>query len=233
MPTPQLTWQPGYSLSRKPTKRSTVRRTKVGASKNADRLQQFEFIAEQPARHHGANDSLPLATSTHIEPPIEPIINSQISSDNRGASPSLAKFTKDHYSIVSHKRRARCQVVAISGIEPSYETLDWASSDTSRIENGEPPNSGTTYETTALRPYSGWSEDRHAAQLIPGSSVDSQAQISEMNNIDLGIPPSILYNSLSQRFRPVLDRCISTCAHSLLSRPANRSKITGSFAKSA
>lgn len=209
MPTTQLSWQPGYTLSRKPIKRSIARRTKVGAPRSANRLQQFEFIAEQPAKHYEADRSLPVVTSMHIEPSIEPAIDCQISSDNSGVSLFLAKFTKDQDFIVSDEHRVRCEVEAISGIEPSVETLDRVSSDTFLIESGEPLDSVTTYGTNTRRPYSCWSEDRYAAQLVPGSSIDSQLQKFARNNIDLDIPPGILYNSLSHRFRPILDRCIS------------------------
>lgn len=208
MPTTKLSWQPGYSLSKKPIKRSTARRTKVGVSRNANRLQQFEFIAEQPAKHYEANLLPSAATSRHIEPHIEPTINGQISSNSSGVSLSDAKFTQDQESIASDEDGVRCEVEVISGTKSSVEKLDWVSNDTTLIERREPPNSVTTYGTTALRPYSSWSEDRHAAQLVPGSSINSQLQIFEKNDIDLDIPPSILYDSLSQRFRPILDRCI-------------------------
>ncbi|PWY86671.1 hypothetical protein BO70DRAFT_333069 [Aspergillus heteromorphus CBS 117.55] len=49
MPEMQLSWQPGFSLSRKPVRRSRASR----ASVTLGRRQQFEFIVERPVLDHG------------------------------------------------------------------------------------------------------------------------------------------------------------------------------------
>jgi hypothetical protein len=95
MPKTQLSWKPGFSLSRKPVRKSTARRTNRGALGNADGPQQFVFIAEHPVRNHGARHSSSVTTFTHSGAPVEPITNYQANSDPNGINLSLANHSKN------------------------------------------------------------------------------------------------------------------------------------------
>ncbi|KAH8696617.1 fungal-specific transcription factor domain-containing protein [Talaromyces proteolyticus] len=57
MPERHLSWQPGFSLSRKPAKRPTTRRTNRGEARIACKPLQLEFIIERPNRNHETNKS--------------------------------------------------------------------------------------------------------------------------------------------------------------------------------
>ncbi|KAK9367020.1 fungal-specific transcription factor domain-containing protein [Lipomyces kononenkoae] len=200
----QISWQPGFSLSRKPVRRSTGRRTKRGARGNAARPHTFVFIADHPVRNHGEIHSSSVTTFTHSGAPVEPIPNDRASSDPNN-------------------------VKAFEETQPSIETPHWALSDESLIRSGESPDLEPIYGTTEPRSYQYNSEDRCASLRLPGSTTDRQLQIFG-SNVGLGtsykkpsvvavsdlpnmscflsdsVPPRILYNSLSQRFRPILDR---------------------------
>jgi hypothetical protein len=86
----QLSWQPGFSLSRKPVKKPTARRNKRKASNNA---QQFEFIAEYPVENHGARHSPSVTSPMHSGEPDEPTAERQASPDLNGTSQSLASYS--------------------------------------------------------------------------------------------------------------------------------------------
>ncbi|EFR03558.1 hypothetical protein MGYG_06554 [Nannizzia gypsea CBS 118893] len=80
----RLSWQPGFSLSRKPARRPTVRRVKRGPSGDGERAQHFEFILENPTRGHGAVDSESATNITHPATPVEPITDGRVRPDYRG-----------------------------------------------------------------------------------------------------------------------------------------------------
>lgn len=175
----QLSWQPGFSLSRKPVKKPTVRRTKRKALNNADKPQQFEFIAEYPVVNHGARYSPSVTSPVHSGEPDEPTAKYQASSNLSTTSQSLPVIQKRiKRSVASDEHAANSRVIeAVEETEPSVETSFWASSDISLTGSGIFPCSKTIYGTTEL-------------------------------SVSVSIPPSILYSSLSQRFKPILDRCI-------------------------
>lgn len=151
-----ISWQPGFSPSRKPVKRSRARRIKGGLSGNADGSQQFEFIAEQPVGNPGPRHSLLVTASTHSDAPVTITTDRQTSPDLNGVDLSLANCPKNQDSIVSDESEAHSQ-------------------------------------------------------------VEVPAAISDLTNVSrspsASIPPSILYNNLSQRFRPILDRCMLILHH--------------------
>ena len=240
MPNRQLSWQPGFSLSRKPTRRPTVRRTKQGASGNADRPQQFEFIAEHSLRNKVARHPLSVNTGPNSGDPIELVTRCQATSDPNGNSLLLINYSNNKHSLISDEHGAYAQGEAIKDTEPPGETPLRASSDKSLIETRESPDSKTIYETAELSPYPCNNEGRYALLHLLGSVVEGQLQIFEGSDIDqaafheksrqiaatepepmtvsdlsnmtcypyASIPDSVLYSSLSQRFRPVLDRCM-------------------------
>ena len=230
----QLSWQPGFSLSRMPVRGSIARKTKRRAWGNSGRPQQFEFIAEQPVRNRRPIHSLSVTTSTHSGAPIESTTDLQAGSDLNNISLSLTNCSKNKHFIVSDEHGAHSQVDPVEEAGPSINTPLWASSDRTLVGSDESPDSETIYGTTDLRPYPCNDEDRCVFL------IDEQLQISEWSNIGLGtfyeslsrdaatqpspaafadlpnvsrspsasIPPSILYSSLSQRFSPILDRCM-------------------------
>jgi hypothetical protein len=187
----QLTWQPGFSLSRKPAKRPVQHR---------NRQERFEFVVEHPQRAHRARRS-PSATSfTH--------------------SKSRSNSFREH-SIIVNTHRAYLQSEAVEESEPpidlSLRTLDDESSirsagspDLETIDGAtEPrPNScNCEYQSTSTRSPDATSGERN----ITGSGPDS-AVVSALTYIPSplfkSVPPTIEYSSLTQRFRPILNRCM-------------------------
>lgn len=230
-----LSWQPGFSPSRKPVRRSIARRIKGGASGNADGSQQFEFIAEQPVKNPGPRHSLSVTTFTHSGAPVTITTDRQTSPDLNGIDLSLANCSKNQYSIVSDEFGAHSQVEVVEVTRPSLKAPLWALSDITIVDSGQSPDSETTNETIDLRPYLCNNEDRCVffisdgqMQIYEGSDINVDtfykrssrtaavkpvpAAISDLSNVSrspsASIPPSILYNNLSQRFRPILDRCM-------------------------
>lgn len=232
----QLSWQPGYSLSKKPRKRPTARRTKREASGNADRPQQFEFVAEHPVRNHGARWYSSVTTSTRSEAPVEHTTDCQTSSEPTGTSLTLTDVSNKKHVVVSddHGPRSHVQDVEKSGAFVKTPLL--ASNDTSLIRSDGVSSSETIYE---FHSYPCNSEDDYASLRSPRSTTDRQLQILEWSDTCLitsyeqssrvaaigpspaasdflnmsrsspgFIAPSILYNSISHRFRPILDRCM-------------------------
>lgn len=87
MPEVQLSWQPGFSLSRKPARRSAPRRS---------RQQGFEFVAEHPQRIHRKRHSPSINThgayshSKAVESsPSLVSVNKESSIRREGGSPNL------------------------------------------------------------------------------------------------------------------------------------------------
>ena len=231
----QLSWQPGFSLSRKPVRRTIARRNKRGASGDSNGPRQFEFIAEQPVRKHGPRRSLPATTSTRSAAPVEPTTAFKARSDPNSTSLSVANCLEYKHSAVSNEHGAHSQVETVGETGSPVETPLWISSDIALVANDDSPDAKTIYGTTDLRAYPCGSEDECAAPIIDGqlsviegsdtgpesfyetSSRDTALELSPAAIVNLfqvsrssstSMPPSIIYTSLSQRFRPILDRCI-------------------------
>ncbi|KAK2865163.1 hypothetical protein FQN49_003848 [Arthroderma sp. PD_2] len=96
----QLSWQPGYSLSRKPVKRSKAR-PRRRASGDADKPQQFEFIAENPMRSYETLDPLSVSAVVCLNSPFEPTTNRQVKSGTQEGSQCLNKHPESSYPIIS------------------------------------------------------------------------------------------------------------------------------------
>ncbi|KAF2184547.1 hypothetical protein K469DRAFT_780910 [Zopfia rhizophila CBS 207.26] len=162
----QLSWQPGFSLSRKPVRRSTGRR---------NRPQQFEFIAEHPVRNNGARHSLSVTTFTHSGAPVKPTESPDTETIYGTTEPRL-------YSCNSEDRCASLR-------SPGFTTDRQL-----QIFDGSNIGLGTSYERSS-----------QVAAIEP-----SPAAVLDLPNMpcspSASVPPTILYSSLSQRFRPILDR---------------------------
>ncbi|OOF99639.1 hypothetical protein ASPCADRAFT_138322 [Aspergillus carbonarius ITEM 5010] len=158
----QLSWQPGFSLSRKPVKRPRARRTKLGALGRADGPQQFEFIAEHPVRSQGTYGA-----------GVGPTIGYEASSDLNSTNLPLADYSTNGYSTASGSPRT---------------FLDYATRETGSLIGA---------------PLYSLSDNL----LVKDGDSDSEAVFGTIGSSPpTSVPPSILYSSLSQRFRPVLDR---------------------------
>ena len=167
-----ISWQPGFSPSRKPVRRSIARRIKGGVSGNADGSQQFEFIAERPVRNPGPRHFLSVTTSTHPEAPVTITTDRQTSPGLDGIDLSLAKCSKNQCSIVSDEFGAHSQVEAVAVTRPSLRAPLWALSDITLVDSGQPPDSETTNGTIDLQPYPCNSEDRCVFFIVRRTDVD-------------------------------------------------------------
>jgi hypothetical protein len=235
MPEIHLSWQPGFSLSRKPKKRTITRRTKRVAPGEANGLQQFEFIAEQPARNHEARCPPSAPIITHSGATAESITGYLESSD---PGQSLVSSPENRGNAAADEYGARSQGKAVERTETSIDTPSWLLNDESPAMSGEPPHLDTTDGITDPYLWSRNREDEFALLYTLGSATDTQLQgaVRHDNSFvtsyqrpgqdaaikpssavasstatpgspSASVPPSILYNNLSQRFRPILDRC--------------------------
>ena len=98
-----LSWQKGFSLSRKPVKRSTARRSKQKVWENADGPQQFEFVAEHPLQDPGATRPPTVIAYTDSGASVEATANRQGSYDPSGITLSLANHSKNKHTVLSDK----------------------------------------------------------------------------------------------------------------------------------
>ena len=225
MPRTQLSWQPGFSLSRKPIRKPAARRTKRGASssESAGGSKQFEFIKEVPAslscygrRNHSS------ATPTHSGAASGLIADSET---RESSDPNNGRLVSDN-----HRRYFPIENGENDEeTEPYVDIPLWTSKDRSLIRSDESAD-----YATELR------DDRYASLRSSGNATDRQLQMSERSDMSLAtsyarssqadaielsssavfglpnmaytptisIPPSILYSSLSERFRHILDRCM-------------------------
>lgn len=158
----QLSWQLGFSLSRKPAKRTAPRR-------NAQR--GFEFVIEEPQISHRYRRARRSPTQTarvyHAGPPRR--LSTSFSSESRHPIvPDAGVHTTNS---------ANNEVIEETDDEPSLDTYP------SSLELG--PSHTTALTTLATVPYFDYQ---------PG-------------------PNTIEYDSLADRFRPILARCITSVHH--------------------
>jgi hypothetical protein len=209
MPPRQLSWQQGFSLSRKPVKRSTPRKKRV---------QQFEFIVERPSRDYRARTSLSIATLTD--------------------SGYLANYSEKHSTILD-ECTAYSQDETVQDNGPSIGTPLWAPSYEPSIRNEGYPGLYAIDGTAKFCLNSCKSKDQFAFSCSPESTTNKQPQVLETSNFGLStsrnrssqvaatrpspetgsalvnipcpastsVPPIIEHGSLSQRFKPILNRC--------------------------
>jgi Fungal specific transcription factor domain len=191
MPEMQLSWQQGFSLSRKPAKRPAPRR---------NRHQRFEFVVERPQRAHRARRSPSATTLTHAG--------------------SLSNSSREH-SIIVDTHRAYFQSEALEengpSIDPSLGTLN----DEQSIRSEGSPDLETIDGTTKphLNSYNSQDQSTSSCSLEPTTGernvagpVSNTAAVSALAKISSPLftakPPTIVYSSLTQRFKPILNRCM-------------------------
>ncbi|PYI08230.1 hypothetical protein BO78DRAFT_405974 [Aspergillus sclerotiicarbonarius CBS 121057] len=203
----QLSWQPGYSLSRKPVKRPRARRTG-----RADGPQQLEFIAEHPVGSQG-----PCSRAS-----IEPIIGYATSSDPDGISLPLSHYLTNEHSVVSDSpethfdQAARDTRVSIgaphhfsgdnspardgeSELEAVFRSIDLRNNEERCVSLYLP---GST--NSEMRGFEGWSAG--LGTTFEGASYAATSNLQNITSSPASVPPSILYSCLSRRFQPILDR---------------------------
>jgi hypothetical protein len=191
MPEKQLSWQPGFSLLRKPAKRPGPRRT---------RQQGFEFVEEHPQREHRARRSPSVNTFTHSRCFSNPSREDSIIVDTH-----IAPFQS---GAVEENEPP---------IDPSLETLN----DESSTRSEGFPDLETIDGTNEPHLNSCNSEDQSTSFRLPEAATGERnvagsgpnaAAVSALTNIPLplftSVPPTIEYSSLTQRFGPILNRCM-------------------------
>ncbi|KAB8230975.1 transcription factor domain-containing protein [Aspergillus alliaceus] len=188
MPEMQLSWQPGFTLLRKPAKKPAPRR---------NRQQRFEFVVEHPQRAYRARRSPSVATFTH--------------------SGSLSNSLREHSIIVDTHRHFQGEAVEgnEAPIDPPLGTLNVKPP----IRGEGSPDLGTIDVTSDPRLNSCNSEDQSPSSRPPKLTIGERnvtgpepnaAAVSALTNIPsslfTSVPPAIEYSSLTQRFKPILDR---------------------------
>jgi hypothetical protein len=176
----QLSWQPGFSLSRKPAKKPrSARGTNRAATTDANGTQQFEFVVEHPVREHGESryslSQSSVTTSTNSEATVKStkLNGCQLQENPDPGWSHSGDFNLETFDGIS------CQVASVD------------------LSSAAVPDSTTMTLSTST-----------------------------------SVPPSILYSSLSQRFRPILDRCMYITTYLLPPQPAEQFQTTRNSAES-
>lgn len=167
----QLSWQPSFSLSRKPVKKSTRRRSKRKVSNDADQPQKFEFIAEFPVAKHGAKNS-PLVTKLML----------LRGSDSSAAECQATEASSDIYQSLASYSKGKEKEKAVSLCQKNMQLL------LNIAENAEETRPSVE---TSLWDFS----DISLAGSDASSSLDTIYGTTELSSL-ASIPPSMLYNSL-------------------------------------
>lgn len=190
MPGIQLSWQPGFSLIRKPEKRPAPRR---------NRQQRFEFVVEHPQRACRTRPALSVTASTY--------------------SGSVPNTSREH-SIVGDTR-AYIQSEAVEGYGPPSDPSLGTSNHESATSGQRAPDLETADGAAELHLKSCISEDKfassHSPEHITGernaaspgpNTMEVSALTSIPSSLFMHIPSTIGYTSLTQRFKPILNRCM-------------------------
>ena len=191
MPEMQLSWQPGFTLLRRPAKRPASRR---------NRQQRFDFVVEHPQRAHHARRSPSVTTLTHSG------YHFDVSREN---------------SVTVKIQSASFQTDAAEEDAPvvdlSLETLN----DESSIRSDRCPHIETIDGTNEPQQNSCNTQDRVTSSRSPkptigesnvgGPGLDATAVLALADILPpsfTSVPPTIDYHSLTQRFKPILNRCM-------------------------
>ncbi|KAK7997859.1 Cholesterol 7-alpha-monooxygenase [Apiospora arundinis] len=182
MPKNQLHWQPGFTLSRKPAKKSIARRNKAGGgAKEGSGPQQYEFICEYPvATSHAQKRPKRLAASE--EPDASTTAERPVTSPAAIQSSPGADSTNNIVlaSNSSGEQEAPSGAACLDGSGSSgYPT---------------PERTGPTADST---------HTVEAPLMRLGATQDSP----RLGHHDYTLAPtSVMYNSISHRFGPILNR---------------------------
>lgn len=181
MPEMKLSWQPSFSLARKPAKRPAPRRKK---------RHTFEIVLEHPEGRRRARGSPSVATSTHLDSP------SNVSRVHTiiGGTPEAW----DQSQFVEEDRPYPHLPLETSDDEPSYDSEELPCLETAG-KFIEPHLNVCNVEHNEC-----YAADAGFNALAAPVSVSTNDGTSHL----IFVPPTLEFNSLVQRFRPILDRCM-------------------------
>lgn len=190
MPKTQLHWQPGFTLSRKPAKKSTARRNKQGPPREGTAPQQYEFVCEYqfpaPTSHAPKRSKRTTAFTAPDDPDASAAV-SQVTIPGSQSSPGSDGVPE--IILVSDPSRAlECDSSGDRGTASELAYLD-------APRNGQHAPTAASIQTADTRPRLGAAQD----SACPGSHDYTLT------------PSSIMYNSLFHRYEPILDRCTISC----------------------
>lgn len=178
----QLSWQPGFSLVRKPAKRPAPRR---------NRQQRFEFVVEHPQKAHRARSSSSVTNTLTY-------------------SRSLSNSSRDH-SIILDTHRAYFEKEAVEENVPRIDPSLGALNHKSLTRSERSLNSETVDGRPETRLKSCTSEDQSARPSPQTAAVSTLPNVP--SPLFTSIPATIGYSSLTQRFKPILNRCTPFYSH--------------------
>lgn len=199
----QLSWQPGFSLSRKPAKRPAPRRNKQ---------QRFEFVVEYPSQ-------APLAPHA---PRVPRARRAQSVTVLTHAASLSHSSREDSIMVDIHKAYVHSEAVEDDGppTEPSLRIVNEKSS----IRGEATPNLTTHDGTIGCSLNSHSSEDQSTLWRSPEPTTDERHVAGPVPHTtafpvwtDITSPiftsqtSTMEYSSLTQRFQPILNRCMLTC----------------------
>ncbi|EZF33587.1 hypothetical protein H109_01392 [Trichophyton interdigitale MR816] len=195
----RLSWQPGFSLSRKPARRRKARRVERGPLRDAEKPQQFEFIFEHSIIEREAADTPSVNRFTLSGVSVVPITSGQY--QDKGRIEEIARYAETSFETPGNESSV------IQGEEVSHdvESIGKPTESHQYGRNGEnpytgslPPESTVNWQLQACKKSTG-TFDRMSRPVATGEVVPSCRPYAS-------IPPSVLYNGLRQRFDPILER---------------------------
>lgn len=196
----QLSWQPGFSLSRKPVRRSIPRRK---------RHQQIEFVVENPFIDHQANNSGSEATLARSK---SNATSSTLQKHGKGqgaeetgpfADTSLGDSSDGSFLMIDDLRMVdkTCDPESqLYSNEFQFASLPLAASTIEKqlqIFDESTVDLGTIY----------YDNPNHIATLWPRLGLVS-ASTNGQKPEHTSIPQTVEYSSISQRFKHILNRCM-------------------------
>lgn len=203
----QLSWQPGFSPSKRPVRRSRARRTNIGPLNGQ---QRFEFIVERPVRK----------TSSRSERPIQPVSRFEACSEFNGTSSPPVNYRTKKHSVSSCRHGGHCRYMSVKDTEYFIDASLDDLRDKSLVNSCESVDLHTTDGTAERRPSPYNSRSRCQAGHTWSLQSDNQLRIFEESKLgpsmfyegssaSVSVPSGILYSDLRQRFRPILERCMT------------------------
>lgn len=194
----QLSWQPGFSSTRKPVKR---RRTYRRLPAHSSGPREFEFVNEYVAEI--ANDHCPSATTRAFQSPAQSLSDEEISGP--GDCDVIAHSLEQHEAEQRLTKDLLCYETGQSQASVDEDTPLPRDYHEARQHTWSPgPNCQYAADTTALDPFS----NKDCSVMSSRDSVPSDLKYGQRL---LTIPPRILYESQVERLEPVFERCETLC----------------------
>lgn len=198
MPKTKLSWQPSFSLARKPAKRPAPRRKK----KNS-----FEIVLEHPESRRRAR----------VSPCVTASIHSGHFSDSLRDPTSIAETPSTWIQSDALEEGRPSIHLALDTLEnqtaydgESVPYLDTAGTPT----EPHPDVCEVEHENRNSRSLDLVTNECYVADAGPDTATISASPLTETPTPHLiYVPPTLEYKSLTQRFKPILDRCMHSCAY--------------------